>query len=167
LVNYLGWLVRLARLMEDRDMGMPKRIMVEFGETFPNGLFAVSEVVPARDFDKSTKVNAVQTIDEDSGLPVWTVDVMDGDPEVRKADRTFTVKLLSKLQPVLPAGIPGLPITPIELEGLTASPWVDTRGCSAPDEGRSHRCRARQGWSFRAIGVKAPKNSRAVNKPAA
>jgi hypothetical protein len=117
--------------------------------------------------DKSTKVNAVQTIDEDSGLPVWTVDVMDGDPEVRKADRTFTVTLLSKLQPVLPAGIPGLPITPIELEGLTASPWVDTRGCSAPDEGRSHRCRARQGWSFRAIGVKAPKNRPAVNKPAA
>jgi hypothetical protein len=139
-------------------MSMPKRIPVDFGETFPYGLFAVSEVVMARDFEKSTKTNAVQTMDEAHGLPVWTVDVMDGDPEARKADRTFTIKILADKQPVLPSALPGLPFTPIELEGLTAAPWVDTRTCSAPDEGRSHRCRARQGWSFRCIGVRAPKN---------
>ena len=139
-------------------MGMPRRIMIEFGETFPHGLFAVSEVTAARDFTKSTKTNAVQTVDEDSGLPVWTLDVMDGDPEARKADRTFTVKILAKVQPVLPPALPGLPFTAIELDGLVASPWVDTRSCAAPDEGRSHRCRARQGWSFRCIGIRAPKN---------
>ncbi|MBB5839550.1 plasmid replication, integration and excision activator [Kribbella italica] len=149
---------------------MPRRIIVEFGDTFPYGLFAVSEVTPARDFEKSTKTNAVQTIDEDSGQPVWTLDVMDGDPEARKADRTFTVRIISSVQPVLPPALPGLPFTAIELQGMTASPWVDTRGCSAPDEGRSHRCRARQGWSFRCMGIRAPKNmpgSRATEQKAA
>lgn len=139
-------------------MGMPRRITVEFGDTFPHGLFAVSEVTAARDFEKSTRTNAVQTIDEDSGLPVWTLDVMDGDPEARKADRTFTVRIIAKVQPVLPPALPGLPFTAIEMQGMTAAPWVDTRSCSAPDEGRSHRCRARQGWSFRCMGIRAPKN---------
>ncbi|WP_328524343.1 hypothetical protein [Kribbella sp. NBC_00359] len=71
----------------------------------------------ARDFEKSTKTNAVQTIDEDSGLPVWTLDVMDGDPEARKADRTFTIRIITKVQPVLPPALPGLPFTAIEMQG--------------------------------------------------
>jgi hypothetical protein len=137
-------------------MAMPRKIMVEFGEVFPHGVYAVSEVSQVRDFDRSTKDRPVFATDEESGLLVWSVDVMDGDPEARKADRQFSVKILAKQQPVLPPAMPGLPFTPVEFEGLTATPYVsDSNG------------RARLAWSFRAIGVRAPKNSPAANKPAA
>lgn len=140
-------------------MAMSRKIRVEFGEVFPHGLYAVSAVTQVEDFDKSSKDRPVYAVDEESGLSVWSVDVMDGDPEARKADRTFSVKLLAKQQPVLPSPpIPGMPFIPIELDGLTATPWVDSRTCTGPEKGRAHRCRARQGWSYRATGVRAPKN---------
>lgn len=130
-------------------MTMPRRIRIEFGEAFPHGVFAVSTVEPSRDFDKSTKEKPVQAVDEESGLLVWQFDAHDGDPEVRKADREFTVRVLAKQQPVLPpAPIPGMPFIPVELEGLMATPYV-----SESAQGRS-----RLAWSFRAMGVKPPKN---------
>jgi hypothetical protein len=130
-------------------MAMPKRIRVEFGEVFPFGVYAVSEVSQVRDFDRSTKDKPVYATDEDSGLSVWSVDVMDGDPEARKADRQLSVKLLAKVQPVLPDTIAGLPFRPVEFEGLTATPYVAETGNG----------RARLAWSFRATGVRAPKNA--------
>jgi hypothetical protein len=130
-------------------MAMPRRIRIEFGEAFPLGAFAVSAVDKSRDFDRSTKDNAVQAVDEELGLPLWQVDVHDGDPEVRKADREFTVRIAAKVQPVLPdAPFPGVPFIPIELDGLTATPYVAETG-----NGRS-----RLAWSFRASGVRAPKH---------
>lgn len=139
-------------------MGMPRRVMVRFGEAFPFGLYAVGPVEPEADFERSTRENLVQARDKETDQLVWKVEVLDPDGDVKKADRTFTVRLLAEVQPVLPESLPGLPFTPIELEGMTASPWVDTRSCTGPEGGKGHRCRARQGWSFRAIGVKAPKN---------
>ncbi|MFF0339673.1 hypothetical protein [Kribbella sp. NPDC004875] len=95
------------------------------------------------------------SVDEDSGLNVWSVDVMDGDPEARKADRQLSIKILSKQQPVLPPSN-GLPFTPVEFEGMTATPYVsDSNG------------RPRLAWSFRAMAVRAPKNAPGQNKPAA
>ena len=140
-------------------MTMPRKIRVEFGEVFPHGLYAVSEVIQVTDFEKSTQSKPVYATDEETGLSVWSVDVMDGDPEARKADRQFSVKLLAKVQPVLPSPpIPGMPFIPIELDGMTATPWVDSRTCTGPEQGRAHRCRARQAWSYRATGVRPPKN---------
>jgi hypothetical protein len=140
-------------------MAMPRKIKVEFGEVFPYGLFAVSAVTQVEDFDKSSKDKKVYAVDDESGLSVFSVDVMDGDPEARKADRSFSIKLLAKVQPMLPAApISGMPFIPIELDGLTATPWVDSRTCTGPDKGKAHRCRARQGWSYRASAVRAPKN---------
>ncbi|MBB5833543.1 plasmid replication, integration and excision activator [Kribbella italica] len=137
---------------------MPRRVIVTFGMAFPFGLFAVGPVEPELDFDRSTKDRPVQARDKETDQLVWKVEVMDADPDVKKADRSITIKLLAAVQPVLPPPLPGLPFTPIELENLSAAPWVDTRQCAAPEQGRGHRCRARQGWSFRASGVKAPKN---------
>jgi hypothetical protein len=137
-------------------MAMPRKLQIEFGAVFPYGAFAVSEVTQVRDFDRSTKERPVFSIDEESGLSIWSVDVLDGDPEARKADRTVSVKILAKQQPVLPASMPGMPFTPVEFEGLTATPYVsDSNG------------RARLAWSYRATGVKAPKNGPASNKSAA
>ncbi|MEU4192759.1 hypothetical protein AB0E69_12730 [Kribbella sp. NPDC026611] len=137
-------------------MAMPRKLTVEFGAVFPYGVFAVSEVTQVRDFDRSTKDRPVYSVDEETGLNVWSVDVLDGDPEARKADRSLSVKILSLQQPVLPPPMPGVPFTPVEFEGLTATPYVsDSNG------------RARLAWSFRAKGVKAPKNAPGQNKSAA
>ena len=131
-------------------MAMPRKIKVEFGEVFPYGAFAMSgaEVSQVRDFDRSTKDKPVYATDEDSGLPVWTIEVPDADPEARKAARQIAVKVLAKVQPVLPdAPVPGMPFIPVEFEGMTATAYVsDSNG------------RPRLAWSFRATGVRAPKN---------
>ncbi|WP_248580046.1 plasmid replication, integration and excision activator [Nocardioides sp. InS609-2] len=127
-------------------MAMPRKIKVEFGEVFPFGVYAVSEVAPVRDFDRSTKDKPVHAVDEETGLLVWAVDVMDADPETRKTQRQVTVKLLAKVQPVLPDNKTGLPFTPVEFEGLTATPYIAENGN-----------RSNLAWSFRASGVHAPK----------
>lgn len=96
--------------------------------------------------------------DEETGLTIWSVDVMDGDPDARKADRTVSVKILAKVQPVLPpASTPGMPFTQVIFEGLTATPYVAETGNG----------RARLAWSFRATEVRAPRNAAGSGKSAA
>lgn len=136
-------------------MAMPRKIVIEFEEAFPHGAYAVSEVTQVRDFDRSTKDVPVFSTDQESGLLVWSVDVMDADPEARKADRTVSVKILAPHKPVLPSPMPGLPFTPVEFEDLTATPYVsDSNG------------RPRLAWSFRARAVKAPKAPSGKSAPA-
>lgn len=125
---------------------MPRRIKVDFGEVFPHGTFAVSEVTAMRDFDRSTRDAPVQAVDEDSNLPIWTVDVLDADPEARKNDRQFSVRIAASVQPVLPDALPGVPFRPVVFTGLTATPYVSENGMG----------RSRLAWSFRAAGVEAP-----------
>ena len=45
------------------------------------------------------------------GLPLWSVDVVDADPDGKKSNRTMSVKVAAKVQPVLPDPIAGLLIT--------------------------------------------------------
>jgi hypothetical protein len=133
-------------------MAMPRKIKIDCKETYLYGLFAVSDVSALRNFDKSTAEMPVQAVDEETGERVWTVEVMDADPEARKSERHFTVKLLAPVQPVMPArpaGFPpNVPFIPVEFTGMTATPWVEELG-----EGR----RSRLAWSFRATGMVAPK----------
>lgn len=136
-------------------MAMPRKLSVDFGMVFPEGAFAVSEVTQVRDFDRSTKDKPVYSVDEETGFYIWSVDVMDGDREARRADKTVAVKILAMHQPVLPDAPVGLPITPVEFTGMTATPYIsDSNG------------RPRLAWSYRATGVQSPKNS-ASNKTAA
>jgi hypothetical protein len=129
-------------------MAMPRKLSVDFGMVFPQGAFAVSEVTQVRDFDRSTKDKPVYSVDEETGFSIWSVDVMDGDREARRADKTVTVKILAMHQPVLPEAPAGLPITPVEFTGLTATPYIsDSNG------------RPRLAWSYRALAVMAPKNA--------
>ena len=53
-------------------------------DVFPHGVGIVGAVIPLVDFDRSTKENKVQQLDKESHIPVWTVDVMDFDPETRE-----------------------------------------------------------------------------------
>jgi hypothetical protein len=86
----------------------------------------------------------VQAVDRDTGDLVWSVDVVDADPEAR--ERTVRVKVLGSVQPVPPAAMEGVPFRPVEFEGLTATPYVATTASG----------RGRLAWSFRATGMRAP-----------
>ena len=88
---------------------------VECSTVFPYGVGIVGAVKALVDFDQSSKENKVQQRDKDSGLPVWTVDVMDFDPEAR--ERTFKVKITADVQPVPPDMIQGAPVRPVLLGG--------------------------------------------------
>ncbi|MFI5627343.1 plasmid replication, integration and excision activator [Nocardioides sp. NPDC051685] len=120
---------------------------VKFEGPFPNGAYVVGEVTPVLDFNAGKRPDGSmpQKIDEESGLPVWTVPVLDADPEARKNEKTVNVKILAKHQPVPPANATGLPFVPVEFIGLTAAPWIDTNGP-----------RPRLQWSLMATEMIAP-----------
>ena len=114
-------------------------------DVFPMGCFVVGEVVPQRDFDRSTREQAVQAVDRDPGELVWVVDVVDADPEAR--ERTVRVKITAPVQPVPPETAPGVPFRPVEFDGLTATPYVASTASG----------RGKLTWSFRAAGMRSPK----------
>jgi len=74
-------------------MAIKGAIGMNHGDVFPHGCYVVGEVQAMRDFDRSTRDQAVQAVDRDTGLLVWTVDVVDADPEAR--ERTVRVKVLA------------------------------------------------------------------------
>jgi hypothetical protein len=126
-------------------MAIKSAIPMNHDDVFGFGSFMVGEVQPMRDFDRSTKDQAVQAVDRDTGELVWSVDVVDADPEAR--ERTVRVKLVAAVQPVPPPAVEGMPFRPVEFEGLTATPYV-----AATASGRG-----RLAWSFRATGLRAPR----------
>ena len=125
-------------------MAIKGAIPMTHGDVFPEGSYVVGEVEAMRDFDRSTREQAVQAVDRDTGLLVWTVDVVDADPQAR--ERTVRVKLLAPVQPVPPEAAPGVPFRPVEFDGLTATPYVATTSSG----------RSRLAWSLRATGMHAP-----------
>ena len=127
---------------------------VDCGEVFPHGVGVVGIVTALVDFDKSTKEAKVQQLDKESGERVWTVDVMDFDPEAR--ERTFKVKIVAPVQPVPPEAIPGAPVRPVLLEGLTVTPYLKETGNG----------RARVAYSLRASGLAAPRGLRTAGDAA-
>jgi hypothetical protein len=125
-------------------MAISGAIPMEHGFVWPYGSFMVGDVQAMRDFDRSTKDQAVQAVDRETGELVWVIDVIDADPEAR--DRTVRVKLLAAVQPVPPEAMAGAPFRPVEFDGLTATPYVATTATG----------RSRLAWSFRATGMRAP-----------
>jgi hypothetical protein len=129
---------------------------VEFGTVFPSGVYAAGGFEKVRDFDRSQGDRVVQQTDKVTGLPLWVVEVIDADPEARQ--RTVKVKIAAQVQPVLPPVTAGSPFTAVEFDGMTATPYVDSGRC----QGKG-KCGARQGYSLKATGVRAP--SRGVTRP--
>lgn len=126
-------------------MAMPRKLPVDFGIAFPYGAYAVGEVQPVRDYDKSTREKVVQAVDPDTGLLLWSVDVVDGDPEAKKSTRTMSVKITARVQPVLPESLAGLPFTPVEFDRMTATAYIEENGDFS-----------KIAWSLRAAEVRAP-----------
>jgi hypothetical protein len=131
-------------------MALQGAIPVEFGTVFPDGAYAAGVFEAVRDFDRSQGDRFVQQKDKGTGLPVWTVDVIDADPQARA--RTVKVKVAAEYQPTLPPASAGSPFTAVEFTGLTVTPYVNQAG--------------RLAYSFKATGVRAPSRGTTV-RPAA
>ena len=125
-------------------MALNGQIPMEHGQAFAFGTYMVGEVEPKRDFDKSTREQAIQELDRDTGLPLWQLDVVDADPEAR--DKTVRVVIAAPVQPVPPETAPGLPFRPVEFEGLTVRAYVSQQASG----------RGKLMWSFKATGMRAP-----------
>lgn len=133
-------------------MALQGPIPVEFGNVFTHGAFAAGGFEPMRDFDASSGDRFVQAKDKASGLPVWVIEVIDGDPTAR--DKTAKVKVVAQAQPVLPPPPAGMPFVPVEFSGLTVTPYVNQAG--------------RLAYSLKAAGVHGPgRPSRASREAAA
>ena len=138
-------------------MALQGQIPIEFGMVFPSGAYAAGGIEMVRDFGRSSGDRVVQQADKHSGLPLWVVEVIDADPDARQ--RTVKVKIAAQVQPVLPSPAPGSPFTAVEFDGMTATPYVDAGRCQGHG-----RCAARQAYSLKATGVRAP--SRGIGRPA-
>ena len=122
-------------------MAPSSRIPVRFGDVFPQPVYALS-VQATPDFEKSQAgAQDAQARDKETGERVWTVLALDTDPAARRTE--VRVKVTAPQQPVLPEAAPGVPFRPVEFEGLTLTPYVDSKS-------------GRLAYSFRATGVRAP-----------
>ena len=139
-------------------MALQDQIPVPFGAVFPDGAYAAGSFEMVRDYDRSTADRVVQQADKDSGLPLWVVEVIDAQEGARQ--RTVKVKVAAQVQPVLPPPSPGSPFTAVEFDGLTVMPYPDGSRC----QGGKNKCAARQAYSLKAAGVRAP--SRGISRPA-
>ena len=79
-------------------MSISGALKVDCGQVFLHGLGIVGEVEPLADFTASTKDNRVQARDKESGLPMWSVEVLDFDPQAR--EKTHRVKIAAAVQPL-------------------------------------------------------------------
>ena len=128
-------------------MAMQKRIKLQHGDVFPMGAFLKGNVEPVADFNSEPRADGSrpQSVDKETGLPVWQATVLDADDEAGKKDTAITVKFVAKQQPVPPENKTPFPWTPVEFKGLTALAWIDDNGP-----------RPRIAWSFRADEMAAP-----------
>jgi hypothetical protein len=110
-------------------------------DVFPHGVYAMS-VEQAQDYDEKSG-RRTPSKDKHTGELVWTVTVIDRDPEVR--EKQVKVKVTAPVQPVLPGEImPGSGLHAVDFDGLTVTAYVS--------EGRGGG-RSRLAYSFRASGL--------------
>jgi hypothetical protein len=116
-------------------------------EAFPAGCHLLPDsITEAQDWDEVTRVRR-PTVDKVTGQRVWHVRVVDMDPTLEGRSREVVVKIAADRAPAPPTRTP---FEPIEFEGLTVTPYVDTGRC----QGKG-RCAARMAFSLRATGIKA------------
>ena len=135
-------------------MAMQKRIKLAHGDVFPMGAFLKGTVEPVADFNSEPRADGSrpQSLDKETGLPVWQATVLDADDEAGKKDTAVSVKFVAKQQPVPPENKTPFPWTPVEFKGLTALAWIDDNGP-----------RPRIAWSFRAEEMVAPSSAGATS----
>jgi hypothetical protein len=114
-------------------MAVPRgqRFEVPFDEVFPQGLYLVGEIAPVTEYqsqeDKARNRPVRPRTDEVTGLPLFRGTFADPSAE-KDRDKSVTVEFVSRVQPVPPAAIPGVPFRPVVLEGLTVQPRAEVSG---------------------------------------
>jgi hypothetical protein len=122
------------------------RLPASMQDVFPHGCHLVpNSIVEAQDYDEATGRRS-PAVDKHTGQRVFSVRVMDMDPELEGRSRETVVKILADRMPVPPTRAP---FELVEFEGLQVTPYVDTGRC----QGRG-RCGARMAFSLRATGMK-------------
>jgi hypothetical protein len=101
---------------------------IRFEVVFGHGAYLNSEVMPVFAYEDGKKMG--QAVHPVSGERMWSVTVIDGDPELKAADKAVTVKLVSNVQPVPPNSVPGSPFTPVEFTEMEVKPYVGDAGFS-------------------------------------
>lgn len=127
-------------------MAIARRFSIKHDEAFPYGAYVIGEVEPVSDFERSTRDHKVQQVDKETGLPLWSVQVLDADPEAPKHSKTVTVKLTAPVQPVPPGAEDGqsqFPYAMVVFENLTAMPYAE----------KVNEDFSRVVWSFKATGM--------------
>ena len=125
------------------------KIPMPFEYAFPHGAL-FRGVQKATDFDKRGKVDDDQARDKETGERIWTVTLLDLDPDAARFGRDLVkVKVIAPVQPIPPEStVPGYPPA-VELDGLVLVPWVDDGKCKGGPQ-----CRARLAYSMRASGIR-------------
>src|SRR3954452_21537267 len=119
------------------------RFPVSMADVFPHGVYAMS-VEQAQDYDEKSGRRSPSK-DKHTGELVWTVTVIDRDPEAR--EEQGKVKVTAPVQPVLSGEImPGSGLHAVEFTDLTITPYVN--------EGRAGG-RPRMAYSLRATDMHA------------
>lgn len=139
-------------------MALPRTFGVDFHLAFPDGVVATDEVSPAPDFSVEVPKGAErpQARDEETGLLIWQLQIMDLQQGVNKNEKTQTVKILSETKPELPGGFNEFNMCPVELIGLEVSPYGSVGGMKGNPK-------AFLNWSFRCRGLKKPTARRGGN----
>jgi hypothetical protein len=139
---------------EEMRMAVPygKRFPIEFDELFPEGAYVVGAVTAVTEYqsqeDKARNRPVRPRIDEASGLPIFKVTIADPAAE-KDRDKSITVEIAARVQPVPPAAANGLPFRPVVLEELTVQPRAEVSGQAKWIT-----------WVVRATGMHAPGEQR-------
>lgn len=114
------------------------RFAVRFEDVFPAGCALVPDsITEAQDYNEATRART-PSVDKVSGLRVWTVRVMDMDPDLAGRAREVAVKISANVQPVPDSSAP---FAPVEFDGMTVTPYVGPTG--------------RMAYSYRASGFRS------------
>lgn len=120
---------------------LPTRFMVEFDTVFPDGVFILG-VEPSQEFQEDRNAPKRQERDRETNQLVWVVRALDANEEAARFGAEFKIKIAAPQQPVPPAKTPGFPYAPAVFDGLTVTPYANSKG--------------RIAYSFRAAAMRAP-----------
>ena len=126
-------------------MAIKDFIPVRFELVFPYGAYLYSEVMPVFSYEDGKKQG--QAVHPETGERMWSVTVIDGDPELKAAQKAVTVKLIAAVQPVPPDAVPGSPFTPVEFTDMAVKAYVAESGFGGG--------RGRLTWTIQARGIAA------------
>ena len=99
------------------------RFTVSMAEVFPHGVYAMAVEQAMEMNERNGQRVTAPAKDKQTGETVWTVTVMDRDPEARTKE--VKVKVLGGLMPMLPGEIvAGTGLHAVDFVGMSCTPYI-------------------------------------------